>query len=84
MGKLFHQAITLAVREDMQRAPVSFLHGGRREKVEQVLKQWRVAREWWGKAVEREYFQVRTAAGIVCELYRDLPGGLWYLQRIYD
>ena len=84
MGRLFQQAIALAVREDRQHTPVSFLYKGNSEKVGQVLKQWRVAREWWGRAIEREYFQVRTEAGIVCELYRDLPGGLWYLQRIYD
>jgi hypothetical protein len=84
MSKLFHRSIELAVREDTQHTPASFLYGGRREKVEQVLKHWRVARGWWGKAIEREYFQVRTEAGIVCELYRALPGGPWYLQRIYD
>ena len=84
MSKLFHQAITLEVKEDVQHTPLSFLYRGRREKVEQILKQWRVNQEWWKRAIEREYFQVRTEAGIVCELYRDLPTGYWYLQRIYD
>lgn len=34
--------------------------------------------------IDREYFRVRTARGIVCEIYRDLLTGAWYLQRIYD
>jgi hypothetical protein len=33
---------------------------------------------------DREYFRVWTVRGIVCEMYRDLLTGAWYLQRIYD
>ena len=84
MSKLFHKPLTLKVNEDMQNRPISFIHRGRIEKVDQILKQWRVTQEWWQRVTEREYFQVRTEAGIVCELYRDLPSGSWYLQRIYD
>jgi hypothetical protein len=84
MSKLFHKAIRLEVKEDAWHRPISFLHEGRRERVGEMLKQWRVAQEWWNRTVEREYFQVRTEAGVVCELYRDLFSGSWYLQRIYD
>ncbi len=84
MSKLFHEAIKLEVMEDVQHRPICFVYRGRKEQVEQIVKQWRVTQEWWGKAFEREYFQIGTEAGIICELYRDLPSGYWYLQRIQD
>lgn len=84
MSKLFHKAIKLEVKEDARHRPISFLHEGGRERIEEILKQWRVTQEWWKKTVEREYFQVRTEAGAVYDLYRDLLSGSWYLQRVYD
>jgi hypothetical protein len=84
MSKLFHEAITLEVKEDIQHRPISFLYKGRKEGVEEICEQWRVSQEWWRSTVDREYFRVRTVRGIVCEMYRDLLTGAWYLQRIYD
>lgn len=84
MSKLFREAITLEVQEDAQHKPVAFLYNGRRVAVADTLKRWRVAQEWWKNPVEREYFQVRIESGTVCELYRNLLTGAWYLQRIYD
>jgi hypothetical protein len=84
MSKLFHEAITLEIQEDIHHRPISFLYKGRKEGVEEICEQWRVSREWWERATDREYFRVRTVRGIVCEMYRDLPTGAWYLQCIYD
>ena len=84
MSKLFHEAITLEVKEDIQHRPIAFLYKSGKEGVEEICEQWRVSREWWRKGTDREYFRVRTARGIVCEMYRDLITGAWYLQRIYD
>jgi hypothetical protein len=84
MSKLFHEAITLEVQEDIQHRPTAFLYKGGREGVEEICEQWRVSQEWWKRAIDREYFRVRTVRGIVCEMYRDLLTGAWYLQRIYD
>jgi len=109
MSKLFHEAITLEVKEDIQHRPISFLHKGGKEGVEEICEQWRMSRGWWKRAtntpqdlqscgdpgsptksetwqggIDREYFRVRTVRGIVCEIYRDLLTGAWYLQRIYD
>lgn len=84
MGKLFQQAIRLEVEEGIQHKPIAFLYKGRRERIGETLKRWRIVQGWWKRAVEREYLQIRTESGIVCELYRDLLTGVWYLQRIYD
>jgi hypothetical protein len=84
MSKLFKEAIRLEVEEDVRHGPAAFHYEGRRAKVGETLKQWRVAQGWWRRPVEREYFQVRTESGAVCDLYRNLLTGAWYLQRIYD
>ena len=84
MSKLFHEAITLAVQEDIRHRPIAFLYKGGKEGVEEICEQWRASQEWWKRATSREYFRVRTVRGIVCEMYRDLLTGDWYLQRIYD
>jgi len=84
MSKLFQKPLRLEVKEDKEHQPIAFFHKGRMEKVEQMLKQWRITQGWWKKAIQRDYFQIRTKTGIVCELYRDLTTGTWYLQRIYD
>jgi hypothetical protein len=84
MSKLFHEAIALEVKEDIQHRPIAFLYKGGKEGIEELCEQWRVSREWWQSADDREYFRVRTVKGIVCEMYRDLLTGAWYLQRIYD
>ena len=84
MSKLFHEAIILEVKENIQHRPISFLYKGRKEGIEEICEQWRVSKEWWKSAVNREYFRVRTVRGIVCEMYRDLLTSAWYLQRIND
>jgi len=84
MSKLFQQPVKLKVREGNQHEPIVFLYNGRIEKVGHIIKRWRVSQGWWKRPVDREYFQIRTETGIVCELHRDLLAGVWYLQRIYD
>jgi hypothetical protein len=109
MTKLFHEAITLEVKEDIQHRPISFLYKGGEEGIAEICEQWRASQGWWKRAthtpqdlqscgdpgslakskigqggIAREYFRVRTARGIVYEIYRDLLTGAWYLQRIYD
>lgn len=84
MSKLFQQPLLLEVEEDIQHQPIAFLYKAKKERVGETLKRWRITQWWWKASVEREYFEVRTETGIVCELYRDLLTGAWYLQRIYD
>ena len=84
MSKLFKEAIRLEVEEGIQCKPIAFLYRGKKERVKETLKRWRIAQGWWRRPVEREYLQIRTESGIVCELYRNLLTGVWYLQRVYD
>lgn len=84
MTRLFREAVRLEVEEGRQHEPIAIFHKRRREKVGETVKRWRIDQGWWKRPVAREYFQVRTESGTVCELYRDLITGGWYLQRVYD
>jgi hypothetical protein len=50
MSKLFHEPITLEVKEDIQRRPISFLYKGGKEGIEEICEQWRASQGWWRKA----------------------------------
>lgn len=84
MTRLLQQPVELEVKEGNRFEPVAFPYKGRMVNTGQILKRWRISQGWWKRPVEREYFQIKTEAGMVCELYRDLIAGAWYLQRIYD
>jgi hypothetical protein len=34
--------------------------------------------------VWREYFRLVTVSGLLVDVYRDMAGGGWYVQRVYD
>ena len=84
MSRLFQQAVKLEVKEGDQHEPIAFIYKGRIEKINNLIKRWRITQGWWKRAIEREYFQIETQTGAICELYRDLLTEVWYLQRIYD
>ena len=41
MSKLFHEAITLEVKEDIQHRPIAFLYKGGKEGIEEICEQVR-------------------------------------------
>ncbi len=82
--KFFHKPLRIRVKENETGEPVSFTSRGRLEIVRRVAKRWRISKEWWRKEVSREYFQLETARGFVCEIYCDLLTRSWYLQRVWD
>ena len=55
MNKLFHEAIALEVKEDIQHRPITFSCKGGKEGVEEICEQWRVSQEWWKNTIDREY-----------------------------
>ncbi len=57
---------------------------GQTHTVEIVANRWRVNEEWWRERIWREYFKLATDTGLLVVVFRDLVGGGWYLQRLYD
>jgi hypothetical protein len=84
MAKQLEKPLEIRVRANIAGVPVSLIRNGRSEKVTAIYGRWRIADEWWGKEVERDYFRVRTSAGLVGDIFRDTTSNRWYLSKILD
>ena len=51
---------------------------------EQLVRRWRVEAEWWKGGPARDYLTLRTADGMICEVYIDRGTGASWLQRVMD
>ncbi len=83
MAKFFQPPIPIKVNEGVDSAPTGFSYNRKSVKVGRIRRQWRIREGWWREEVAREYFDLETGR-FACTIYRDLLGGGWYLQRIYD
>ena len=46
---------------------------------------WRLEEDWWTEArVEREYWDLELAGGVLCRVFREPRSGDWYADGIYD
>lgn len=53
-------------------------------KVKWIGKRWRIKECWWEEEREKEYFQIETEDGVICEISRDLKNGFSFIERVYD
>ncbi len=84
MSKLFSKPKKLVVKAGEDGAPLVMARDGRVEKVVKVHRRWRICDQWWKEEIAREYFLIETSSGVICEIYRDMTSGIWYLSRLYD
>jgi hypothetical protein len=84
LAKLLEKPEEVKVSVNVQGVPLTLARNGETQRVTKVYQNWRVAEEWWGKEITRNYFRVKTNKGLVCDIYRDMPAGGWYLSGIYD
>jgi hypothetical protein len=83
---------------DADGIPVHLEGGPLRGRV-RPLQRWLVDADWWSRPVSREYWRVLLQKGgssvrareerpqrdeLVCEIYRDMESGSWFVERIYD
>lgn len=80
MAKILEKPEELKVSVNVQGVPLTLVRNREAQRVTKVYKNWRVAEP----EILRNYFTVRTSRGLVYDIYRDMPGGGWYLSRIYD
>ena len=70
------------VQTDDRGHPQRVLFEGAVRDVTCVQDRWRIDDEWWREAsVSRMYYEVQLEGDRLVTLYRDLPGGTWWLQR---
>ena len=55
-----------------------------RNTIVERMRTWRVEADWWKDGVARDYLTLRTADGLVCDVYGDRRSGAWWLQRVLD
>jgi hypothetical protein len=63
---------------------VALVVAGHRHTVVEQMRSWRVEADWWKDGVSRDYLTLRTADGLVCDVYGDRRSGAWWLQRVID
>jgi len=84
VAKLLEKPKELKVIVNVQGVPLTLVSDGERQRVTKVYERWQAVEEWWGKEILRNYFRVKTNKGLVCDIYRNIPSGSWYLCRIHD
>ena len=84
MAKILEKPEELKVTVNVQGVPLTLARNGEKQRVTRVYQSWQKVEEWRGKEVSRNYFMVKTSKGLVCDIYRDMPDGGWYLSRIHE
>ena len=84
MAKILEKPEELKVTVNVQGIPLTLARNGDKQRITRVYEKWRTKEELFGREMSRHYFRVKTNKGMVCDIYRDMPGGGWYLSRIHD
>lgn len=82
----YPSGLPIRVRAAEDGRPQAFTWRGVTHRVETVEDVREPHLDWWVPSgeVHREYWLVTTHAGLVCEIYRDVGSGEWFLGRRYD
>jgi hypothetical protein len=84
MTRFWPDGLPIGVVADAEAAPRALTWHRTTHRVERVFNRWRDDQGWWDQRICREYFVLRTHSGLLLMVFRDVLGGGWYLQRIYD
>ena len=49
----------------------------------EIVERWRVSERWWPQPIDREYAKV-IGPGWLLLIFRDLIGGGWFMERVFD
>lgn len=74
----------LEVTPDALGAPRALWLDGQWHQVVEVVTRWRIRQHWWRAPLWREYFTVATGSQLLLTVYRELPGGVWWLESVFD
>jgi hypothetical protein len=62
--------------------PTAIEVAGRMMPIE-IVERWRVSERWWPQPIDREYAKV-IGPGWLLLIFRDLIGGGWFMERVFD
>ena len=83
MTRVVHPPMPVAIETDEAGRPRHLRGAPLVGEVEPVLR-WLVDVDWWSQPVSREYWRVILRGRLMCEIFRDLADGAWYVERVYD
>jgi hypothetical protein len=75
---------SIQVRSNALGTPQTIIWQGKSHRVTRVIRRWRIDIDWWRGRIWREYFKLVTRTSLLVEIYHDLSGGGWFVQRLYD
>jgi hypothetical protein len=77
---------TIRVRADAAGRPLAFTWRGQPHRVDSVEEAREPRLDWWSPTgeIHRAYYLVSTDRGLICEIFRNVPTGEWFLARVYD
>lgn len=84
MTRLWPQGVAIEVDCNRQGQPTRLTWCDQVHTVSHVAATWRVDLSWWRDRVWRNYYKVSTDTGLLLVIFKDLAGGRWFLQRLYD
>jgi hypothetical protein len=84
LAKILEKPEELKVRVNVQGVPITLVRNGESQRITKVYEKWRVAEEWWGREILKNYFRVKTNKGLVYDIYRDMLNDSWYLSKVFD
>jgi len=77
---------SIRARADHAGRPIAFVFQGHPHRVESVEEAREPRLDWWSPTgeIHRTYYLVSTDRGMICEIYRDMLTGDWFLARVFD
>lgn len=82
MTRVMRPPTRVRVIEDANGAPTAVEIGGSVAPIE-IVERWRVSERWWPQPIDREYAKV-IGPGWLVLIFRDLIGGGWFIERVFD
>jgi hypothetical protein len=82
MTRVMRPPKRLRVIEGGDGVPTAIEIAGRMTPVD-IVERWRVSERWWPEPIDREYARV-TGPDWLLLIFRDLIGGGWFVERVFD
>jgi hypothetical protein len=84
--RVYAKGLPIRVRLDATGMPTAFTWSGHTHLVARVEEIREPHLDWWSPIgpAHRIYYLISTRRGIICDIYRDLVSGEWFLARVYD
>jgi hypothetical protein len=82
MTRVMRPPKRLRVRESADGIPTAIEIAGRMVPIS-IIERWRVSERWWPEPIDREYAKVAGPDWLLV-LFRDLIGGGWFVERVFD